>query len=672
MSSSSTSPPKRSPIKGSAAPSLLILTPDDVLTKFQRRRFNPEDFNIFDRFKTNPFGPGGCQNLSARGTFNENDGFGDDWNSRNSRRGGHDSNLRSRGKNIIDLASLGSDFDLNSALRQNGNSSFDIASSAGQFARNGANDMENMSNASTSAYSVYPGDEELYKKLQRQLNLGLFGNMFQDEFDNMDEKKKRQLGRVARLQTAQKRNWYNGIWQLFDLLDDQQSTDRLWQTLRLFMKPDGDDDEDDVQSNAGKRLKKGECNNKKKTKIVDGIEVEYDSDDEMRKAKRNRNEADSGNLNPVTSDPVANSLMKSAKRVFESFLQSNRAGLNLFMRASITGPKGSGKSIFLRSILIRVLNFLVEGGKYKSFFIVPLDFSRIKKIKTATDYYNYVAQTTIDALLVQRTDLQLFQNSLRKAFSILTTVPHMKRLPKPISSQDYLRASLKQVDILLATMHKCYNDPDLLEAFITNVAVLPQTLGDIFNFDTTFQVIDHIDLADVEIRRKNKPPIQLFEYVKFGLSQTQFLISCIDSERLAESSMALDSYSYDLRFSTQMITVYDICRAKNNNDKIIVKFANNPDQPVLNIFVDQCGGCPAFILAFDEVCNAYLKMKAEFLPNAIDERKIIMIKKAEDLIHILFQVKEVPKIEDVTLVDFFEEEDEDEENNETDKIKDNI
>ncbi|OHT03476.1 hypothetical protein TRFO_29135 [Tritrichomonas foetus] len=714
------SPPQKNPPKASAAPSLVILTPDDVLTKFQRRRFNPDEFmNVFDRFKTNPFGPGGLSDSKSRGYYTEDDGFTGDMKSgygkngkgQNSRQGnwgkngkngkygdGIDPNLRERG--IIDLASLGSDFDINKALlNRNGDGDDpygdDFGNSVSGYGANGGNGFGNgkgdgfgsgqngypfglnpndpsfdlRSNA-TSAFSVYPGDEELFKKLQRQLNFGLFGDLFPHEFDDMDIHQKRQLGRVARLQTAQKRNWYNGIWQLFDLLDDPNSTDHLWQTLKLFMKPDGEDENTNKNNNGNNNQNHNDDGKEninkfqnKKKRFRDGIELPSDDDDDgnsnrSKKKMRNKNQDDYSELDSITNDPVAKSLMKSAKKIFESFLIYDKGGLNLFMRASIIGPLKSGKSVFFRSFLIHVLNFLVEGDRFKSFFIVPLDFSK-KKIKTPAQYYNYVSSTVIEALLVQRTDLHLFQNSLRKAFSSLTTASHMKHLPKPISSQDYLRGSMKQVDILLSTLHRCYNEPTLMEAFLTNVSVLPQTIGDIFCFDTTYQIIDHIDLIDIDIKRKGFVDIPLFEYVKFGLSQTQYLISCVHEDHFQELMSAYDLSSVDLRFNTQTISIFDICKPVHLNDIIKVEFKKDVIPPILKIGVEHCGGCPGFICLFDQVCYSFLTMREEYSPTSKMEKKLRLIQACEDLIHTLFNCKEVPEIEDVKLIDNLEEEEED-------------
>ena len=674
MSSPKNSPPKKGS-NGSIQPSLVILTKDDYnLTNFHKRRFNPEEFtNLFDVYKTNPFGPDAMRDTQNRGTFG-GFGFGDD-DSPNSRKNknknknqgqngsnsnnGNSNNGNSNNDNynngnykngdIIDLASLGSDFDINQLL---GDGNTDISTS----------DFDLQS--TTTASSYYPGDEELYKKLQRQLNLSVFGNLFPSEFDDMEQNQKRELGRVARLQTAQKRNWYNGLCRLFGFFDNKKSKDRLWNNLKKFMKTNSNSDENDQANNKGDH---DESKNAKRVRFRDGIEIDDDSDSKYgsryKTQKKPWNEYDS-----ITDDTVAKSMMYSAKKVFESFLISDRCGLNLFMRAVIVGPHCSGKTYYLRAILIHALNYLIDGGQFKSLFIVPIDFAKAK-IKTAADFYNFISETVIESLLIQRADLQLFKSSLRKAFSVLPTISHMKKLPKPISSQDYLRQSMKEVDVLLERMHRCYNDPDLIESFISNVAVLPQTIGNIFNFDTTFLVIDHIDLIDINLKPKDSKVqnIRLFEYMKFGLTQTQFLVSCVDSQKMYNLMQPLNSRSVDLRFISQVVTVYDTCDSDHIYDLVRVNFVENPIRKTLPITIEHCGGCPLFVCSFDDICNTFLKMKNDYLPIAVMEKNVELVTQSNELIKTLFNYKTIPEISEVTMEDLYEEKQEEEEKNETKK-----
>lgn len=674
------SSPKGSPHKkgsnGSIQPSLVVLTKDDYVTSFHRRKFNPDEYiNLFEKFKTNPFGPDAMKNSNGRGYFDgfgsgDDDGspdgkgkgkgkgngygsgYGDGYGYGNGKGNGYgngsgygngngNGNKNGSGYNnggIIDLASLSSDFDINQLLGdENSNlkpSDFDLQSTS-------------------TAFSYYPGDEELFNKLQQQLNLSVFGDLFPHEFDDMAQNQKRELGRVARLQTVQKRHWYDGLCRLFGFFDNKKSKDRLWNNLKKFMKngSNSNSDENDQNNNSN------DDKNKRKPRFRDGIEID-DSDSQSNKNKKKFpwNEYDS-----ITNDTVAKSLMYSAKKVFESFLISDGCGLNIFMRAIIVGPHCSGKTYYLRSILIHALNYLIEGGQFKSMFVVPIDFAKVK-IDSITSFYNFMAETVIEALLIQRADLQLFKRSLRKAFSVLPTISHMKKLPKPISSQDYLRQSMKEVDVLLETMHRCYNDPELIESFVSNVAVLPQTIGNIFNFDTTFLVIDHIDLIDVQLKttKSKGQPLRLFEYMKFGLTQTQFLISCVNSQKTCQLMQPINSSSVDLRFLAQQITVYDTCYSDHVHDMIQVNFAENSDRSSLKISFDHSGGCPLFVCSFDDICNTFLKMKNDYLPIAVAEKNVELVSQATEMINTLFNFKTIPEIKDVTMDDYFEPEEEEE------------
>jgi hypothetical protein len=68
-----------------------------------------------------------------------------------------------------------------------------------------------------------------------------------------------------------------------------------------------------------------------------------------------------------------------------------------------------------------------------------------------------------------------------------------------IHSQDNLRHPLKDVDLFLAQLHQCHNDPTLRGAFLMKVAVLPAVMARIFVFMTVVSIIHHVDSAYVDV-----------------------------------------------------------------------------------------------------------------------------------------------------------------------------
>lgn len=488
-------------------------------------------------------------------------------------------------------------------------------------------DLDARSTASTSAFSIALEPEEMLDKLKDQLDFSEFGDFFSSLFGDMDISKQRQLARFGRLQIVKKKNWLQQIWNLFDPL----------------FNGEGDEDDDDNNNNGEGGDGNGKSKNKNKnnlsSKLLGILElfIQMDNDPES--------------LSPeFTNDPYAYCLNQAAQKALNGFIFSDIGGLSLFMRAAIIGPAGSGKSVYLRFIFMRILLFLVESGRFKDFLLIPFDFKN-HNISSVETFYYYFTEKVIDALIVQRPDLQLFERSFKKAFATLPKIAKIKHLPKPHSSQDYLRHPLKQVEHVLIRMHYCYNNPKLVDAFLTNIVLLPQTLATIFSFRTPFYLIDHLDAIDIEIKQvKGKPPIQLLEFIKFGLTKAQYLISCFDGETFSEKLNAMDEDSVDIRNQTQNIYVYDCVLSKFKGQSIQITFDKSSAQTNLILSDSHCGGCASFINRYDEICEMINDMNNATSKIKMREEKVKLMKALNDYIEDMYDFDELPKIKKVELI----------------------
>lgn len=517
----------------------------------------------------------------------------------------------------------GSDDDSNDNLdsRKNKNNINNYSSDDDDFVPEGIDDdFDARSTASTSAFSTALQPEEIFDKLKSQLDISYFGDLFSYEFDNMNISRKRQLARFGKLQIVKKKNWLQQIWNLFD---------------PLFYNDDTDDDGTDSN---GKCKNKSNNNSKLSNRLLSILKLFIQMDN------------DPDDLSPeFTQDPYASCLNQAAKNTLNEFFISDNGGLSLFMRAAIIGPSGSGKSVYLRFIFMRILLFLVEGGRFKDFLLIPFDFKN-NNISSIESFYYYFTEKVVDALIVQRPDLQLFEHSFKKAFATLPTIGKIKHLPKPHSSQDYLRHPLKQVEQVLIRMHYCYNNPKLVDSFLTNIILLPQTLASIFSFRSAFFIIDHLDAIDVEIKQKGKPPIQLLEFIKFGLTKTQYLISCIDGESFSEKLNAMDEDSVDIRSQTQNIYVYDCVFSKYKGQSIQITFDKSSAQSTLTLSDAHCGGCVSFISRYDQICERIIEMRNARSKIEMREVKVKLMKEILEYIEDMYDYSDLPKIQKVELV----------------------
>jgi hypothetical protein len=334
------------------------------------------------------------------------------------------------------------------------------------------------------------------------------------------------------------------------------------------------------------------------------------------------------------------------------------------MRALVTGPARSGKTRVLRQLGVELLRFCASGSRFKEIFIVVFDFERTP-ITSLLNFYSLISSTVVEALLIQRRDLGGTEvaRSLRNAFADLPTVPKMKLLRKPLEFQEHLRRPLSELDGLLARLHEYYNTPNLLEAFLTNVALLPEIIGRLFGFAATFFIIDHIDLADVDLEFRHGTrtrSIQLIEYIKLGISHSQYLLSCKDSATILQKFESNGDYSLDLTQSLTVIPVND-CAVSEFPQKVIVAELNGG--VTLRITAEHTHGCPAFVAKFDYACACPTEIKEpeqkeKLTPRGERERiarkrelALIQRKAVEELIVAIFDFEDgvVPRIGEVTI-----------------------
>jgi hypothetical protein len=255
----------------------------------------------------------------------------------------------------------------------------------------------------------------------------------------------------------------------------------------------------------------------------------------------------------------------------------------------VDGPRFSGKSSFLRTLLLEFLGVFANSGAFKTTFILPLNLNGAR-FDTAEAFYELVSNAVITAVLGQRMDLELFANSLFSGFSTLLTISKVRRLPKPLSHQDYLRRPMQLVDQLLSRLHTLYHSPKQRPAFLEQVAALPIVISSIFGFASTFLVIDHLDHLRVVVDGTN-----LLDLVSATLGRCQYLVSGTDSRSLC-----------GLRPDWNIVTVLDTCRSEYRDRFLVIQFK---DKKSGDIRVDSkiCAGCPVFVNRFDEICRALLK-----------------------------------------------------------------
>jgi hypothetical protein len=316
--------------------------------------------------------------------------------------------------------------------------------------------------------------------------------------------------------------------------------------------------------------------------------------------------------------PAMNGLLESALAIVRRFFWVDSWGICSNVRGFICGPRFGGKTTLLRTLFLQLLALFANTGMFKNVFIVSLDF-RKATVGSAEDFFRFIANAVLGGLLCQRADVALFEHSLTSAFTNLLTVSRLKKLPKPLSSQDYLRRPMRMVDQVLSNLHQLYNEPRPQE-FVEQICSLPQTIGRIFGFSSTFLVVDHIDLIggtsqSWSVSGKPFNPSTLRDLMNRAIDGCQFLVSAVGCKGYSTPGWNL-------------ISVADTCQSAFQDRYLTVSFIT---ERVADLKVDSqiCGGCPTFVGRYDDICNLLVKRAAMIDAVQQEEHMIIAVQQTE-------------------------------------------
>lgn len=323
-------------------------------------------------------------------------------------------------------------------------------------------------------------------------------------------------------------------------------------------------------------------------------------------------------------------LIRSSCEVHNSFI--NHLTQDTFIRAAILGSPRSGKSTFLNTIYLKHILFLTASHKYKTTMIIPLDF-RKHKCTTIEEFYVYYSRRAVESLIIQRPDLQVYESHIIKAFREAPKV--FSKFPKPISSQNYLRRPLCDVESLIYDLHNLYNDGNMLYEFLTTTVMIPHTLAQLFGFDAVLFIVDHIDHADVKITI-GKKNIKLIELIKHALEYDQYLVTAEEGLKLMEILGSREKGDIDIQKITTEIGIYGRCKSSSKcRIKVDIREGFS-----MYIYPETTGGCPAFVAKFEEVINQIHSLR-QMQKSGSPSREYLLkesntIIKLESLIDLLF------------------------------------
>ena len=274
-------------------------------------------------------------------------------------------------------------------------------------------------------------------------------------------------------------------------------------------------------------------------------------------------------------------------------------------RHAIVGPKKSGKSTFLKILYNGALGRMFANGQYRKTLFVTLDLREIQdKLGDPMKFYYEMVRRTFEHLAAQRVELIPFVDCLITYFEKLPTLEKCVPLPNKFTIAEDFRNAVPILTDIATSLWQCRNKIHSLSVWLTNVVSLPKYVARAFGFGNVHFVIDHLDLADVDIVPADPfdddtQVATLIEYLKFMLNNDSFIISCDDEEHLLESLDLISDDGVDLRDGTEIVSVCDT--DSEHSEKFCFLLTVKDDHEKLRLRKVDCGGCPGYLHLWDAI-----------------------------------------------------------------------
>jgi hypothetical protein len=244
-------------------------------------------------------------------------------------------------------------------------------------------------------------------------------------------------------------------------------------------------------------------------------------------------------------------------------------------------------------------------------------------------------------LTAQRIDLRPFGKSLREYFTKLPKLEKFVDLPNAFSVRDEFRRAVAILTQAAKDIFVCISQGGYLSSWLTNVVVFPRAVATAFGFTNVHFVIDHFEVADVDIVPSapfgDTVTASLIEYFKFMISGSSYAIACADEQHFLECLGDTTDDAIDLRGVTDVISVVDSDPGHSN--RYAFNLTVEEEQLPFMFTVQACGGCPGYTLAWDELVQLGERVKNEEKKNTeakiAKELRLLLLKKIRDLCNIV-------------------------------------
>lgn len=279
------------------------------------------------------------------------------------------------------------------------------------------------------------------------------------------------------------------------------------------------------------------------------------------------------------------------------------------MKSIIVGPRNSGKSTLLAFLLEKFLTELSVTQTWKRNFVFIFDAKKLaSSFVSYIEFYNTFIDMIFESVKIQRPGFLPYMESICNYFkSIPQNLEKPPAIPKRFETNESFKGTARSLEQIGIELFKCIQDSTAFMAWHTNVLLMPSLVASAFGFSQIHYVIDNAEYLDAEFTPSHpfvgsSDPIDIVEYFKYAISNSSFILSCENMDEFL-SVFGPQEDSVDLIRDADFVDVFGF-----ENDQVygkdiafMVKFEEDPR--TFKFTVDDCGGCPAFLSLWEEMCR---------------------------------------------------------------------